>query len=61
MPYEPGSPECRVLIDCKDQLASMLLALARIENTEHIREQLLSVHNQLEGLHGLYRRDATGG
>lgn len=59
MSYEPGSPECRVLIDCKDQLASMLLALARLENTEHIREQLLSVHNELEGLHGLYRRKVS--
>lgn len=61
MPYEPGSPECRVLIACKDQLASMLLTLSKIENTEHIREQLLSVHNQLEGLHGLYRRNGTEG
>jgi hypothetical protein len=39
----------------------MLLTLSKIENTEHIREQLLSVHNQLEGLHGLYRRNGTEG
>jgi hypothetical protein len=56
MPYEPGSTECRVLIDCKSQIESMLLALGRIENSAHIRDQLRSVHNQLEGLHGLYRR-----
>jgi len=61
MPYEPGSPECRVLIDCKDQLASMLLALSRIENTEPIREQLLTVHNELEALHELYRRNGSPG
>lgn len=61
MLYEPGSPECRVLIDCKDQLASMLLALARIEDTDQIREQLLSVHNQLENLHEQYRRAAGTG
>ena len=56
MPYEPGSPECRVLIDCKGQIEAMLLALARIDNSQHIRDQLVSVHNQLEGLHGLYRK-----
>lgn len=56
MPYEPGSPQCRVLIDCKSQIESMLLALARIDNSEHIREQLRSVHHQLEGLHALHRR-----
>ncbi len=56
MPYEPGSPECRVLISCKSQIETMLLALSRIENSEHIRDQLVSVHNQLEGLHELHRR-----
>jgi hypothetical protein len=56
MPYEPGSPECRVLIDCKGQIESMLLALARIEAAAPIREQLVAVHNQLEDLHGQYRK-----
>jgi hypothetical protein len=56
MPYEPGSPECRVLINCKAQIETMLLTLSRIENSEHIRDQLVSVHNQLEGLHELHRR-----
>ena len=56
MPYEPGSPECRVLIDCKAQIETMLLALSRIDNSRHIRDQLVSVHNQLEGLHELHRR-----
>ncbi|MEB3331055.1 MAG: hypothetical protein VKI83_00980 [Synechococcaceae cyanobacterium] len=55
MPYEPGSPQCRVLIDCKAQIETMLLALERIENSGHIRDQLLSVHQQLEGLHELQR------
>lgn len=55
MPYEPGSTECRVLIDCKAQIEAMLLSLERIDNSRHIRDQLVSVHNQLEGLHELYR------
>ncbi|MGB5135372.1 MAG: hypothetical protein WBN89_09395 [Prochlorococcaceae cyanobacterium] len=56
MPYEPGSPQCRVLIDCKSQVESMLLALSRIEDSGPIREQLRAVHQQLEDLHGRYRR-----
>lgn len=59
MAYEPGSPECRVLIDCKGQIESMLLALGRIDNSQHIRDQLVSVHNQLEGLHALHRKQAA--
>ena len=31
MSYEPGSPQCRVLIDCKGQIESMLLSLTRID------------------------------
>ena len=59
MPYEPGSPECRVLIDCKGQVEAMLLALSRIDNSESIREQLVAVHNQLESLHNSYRRTSA--
>jgi hypothetical protein len=60
MPYEPGSPQCRVLIDCKNQIESMLLTLERIDNSQHIRDQLVSVHNQLEGLHALHRKVPVG-
>lgn len=55
MPYEPGSTECRVLIDCKRQVEGMLLALEKIADSRPIREQLVSVHNQLETLHEQYR------
>lgn len=60
MPYEPGSTECRVLIECKAQIETMLLSLAKIDNSRHIRDQLVSVHNQLEGLHELHRRQPDG-
>ena len=56
MPYEPGSTECRVLIDCKGQIETMLLSLEKIDNSRHIRDQLVAVYNQLEGLHELQRR-----
>ena len=56
MPYEPGSTECRVLIDCKGQIETMLLSLEKIDNSRHIRDQLVAVYNQLEGLHEVQRR-----
>lgn len=59
MPYEPGSTECRVLIDCKGQIESMLLTLSRLDDTAPIREQLMAVHHQLESLHSQYRRAAA--
>jgi hypothetical protein len=61
MAYEPGTTDCRVLIDSKAQIEAILLNLAKLENTEHIRQQLVAVHNQLEGLHELRRqkRNAT--
>lgn len=55
MPYEPGSSQCRVLIDCKAQVETMLMALSRIEASEPIREQLLQVYQQLESLHDRHR------
>jgi hypothetical protein len=55
MGYEPGSTDCRILIACKEQIESMLLDLNRIDDADHIRRQLVSIHNQLEGLHELRR------
>jgi hypothetical protein len=59
MPYEPGSPQCRVLIDCKSQVEAMLLSLERLDDSEPIRDQLRSVHQQLEGLHARYRKSTS--
>ena len=55
MAYEPGTSECRVLIDSKSQIEAILRNLARLENTEAIRQRLVSVHNELEQLHDLRR------
>jgi hypothetical protein len=44
-----------VLIDCKGQIETMLLSLEKIDNSRHIRDQLVAVYNQLEGLHELHR------
>ncbi len=51
MAYEPGTSECRLLIDSKAQIETVLLNLARLEDSEAIRAQLLAVHNQLEARH----------
>ena len=59
MSYEPGSPECRVLINSKEQLETMLLNLAKLEGTEQVLLQLRQVHNQLEHLHDQRRSSAA--
>jgi len=56
MAYEPRTTDCRVLIDSKAQIETILFNLAKLEHTEHIRAQLVAVHNQLEGLHELRRQ-----
>lgn len=61
MPYEPGTTECRVLIDSKAQIEAILLSLARLENTAAIRQQLVAVHNQLEELHEQRRQERSSG
>jgi hypothetical protein len=58
MGYEPGTNECRLLIESKEQIEAALMNLARLENTDHIRLQLLAIYNQLEGLHDLRRAKA---
>ena len=51
MSYEPGSGECRVLINSKEQIETMLLSLGKLEGTTEILRQLREVHVQLEHLH----------
>jgi hypothetical protein len=51
MAYEPGTSECRLLIDSKAQIESVLLNLAKLEDTEAIRAQLVDAYNQLEVRH----------
>ena len=53
MVYEPGSSDCLVFIECKNQIEKMLLRLHKVSNTEHIRNQLESIYQQIEGMHEL--------
>ena len=52
---EPGSPDCRLVIDAKRSLEDVLRLIADLPHTDHMRRQLLSVYNQLEGMHDLKR------
>ena len=56
MSYEPGTTECRVLINSKDAVETMLLNLGRLQGTESILQQLRQVHQQLEKLHDQRRQ-----
>ena len=60
MTVEPGSTDCRLLIDAKRSLEDVLKTLSDLPHTDHIRQQLLSVHNQLEGMHDLKRAGGAG-
>ena len=53
MVSEAGTIDCHVFIECKDQIEKMLLRLYKIENTEHILDQLQSVYQQIDGMHEL--------
>ena len=55
MSYEPGSPECRSLIDAKENVLNAMSSLNRLEETNEIRSQLLNIYNELERLHELRR------
>ncbi len=57
MGYEPGTSECRLLIDSKAQIEAALANLARLENTEALRSQLLAVYNALEDRHDIKRAE----
>ena len=57
---EPGSPDCRVVIEAKRSLEDVLRLLSDFPHTDHIRRQLIAVHNQLEGMHDLKRAGGAG-
>ena len=52
---EPGSPDCRVVIDAKLYLEYVLSLIAGLQQNDLMRRLLLSVYNQLEGMHDLKR------
>jgi len=53
MENEAGTLDCYVFIESKEQIAKILFNLDKIENTEHICDQLKSIYNQIDGMHEL--------
>ena len=55
MSYEPGSLDCRLLIEAKHPLELALASLSALPQSDDIQRQLKAVHQQLEGMHDLKR------
>ena len=53
MQYEPRTIHCHVFLECKEKIEKMLLRLHKVDNTEHICDQLQAVYRQIEGMHEL--------
>ncbi len=51
MSSEAGSTQCRGLIEAKESLIKAMNSLGAIENSDHIKNTLREVYNELEQLH----------
>tara|TARA_B100000214_G_scaffold351878_1_gene306652 strand:- start:359 stop:538 length:180 start_codon:yes stop_codon:yes gene_type:complete len=51
MSYEAGSPECRNLIEAKENLIKIMNSLSNINSLDHIQTQLKEIYNELEEIH----------
>ena len=51
MPYEPKTTECRVLIDCKISIESMILGLGTLDNADEIAQKLVFIYKELDDMH----------
>ena len=59
--YEPGSAECRNLIDAKENLISAMNSLNSIKGIDHIKTRLREMYNELEEMHEQRRIKEYGG
>ena len=56
MASEAGTKECYALLKAKANIEEAIQVIVKLKHAEHIKQQLLAVHNQLEGMHELKRR-----
>ncbi len=56
MSYEAGSTECRLLIDAKRNVENAISLISGLSTFDHIESQLISIHNQLEEMHDLKKK-----
>ena len=59
--YEPGSTECRNLIDAKENLIKTMNSLNSIKGIDHIQSKLREMYNELEEMHEKRRIEEYGG
>ena len=59
--YEPGSRECRNLIEAKENLISAMNSLNSIKGIDHIQTKLKEMYNELEEMHEQRRVKEYGG
>ena len=53
MGNEAGTIDCYVFLESKEQIAKILFNLNKIDNTEHICDQLKSIYSQIDRMHEL--------
>ncbi len=51
MSYEPGTLECRLLIEAKENILNAMKSLSNIKNTDSLHSQLRTIYNKLENMH----------
>ena len=56
MDSEAGTKECYALMKAKSNIEETIQVITKLKHTNHIKQQLLAIHNQLEGIHELRRR-----
>ena len=56
MASEASTQECYALLKAKVNIEEAIQVIVKLKHAEHIKQQLLAVHNQLEGMHELKRR-----
>ncbi len=51
MSYEPGSQECRLLIEAKESLLNAMKAIGNLDDMAGIQNKLLEIYTELEDMH----------
>ena len=51
MSYEPGSLECRYLIEAKENLLNTIKSIQKIKDLHSINNKLLVIYKELEDMH----------
>ena len=57
MIYEPGTMECRILIDAKDKLMDMQINLSTLDGTNETVDQLKEIYKDLDHMHEMMKNE----